>query len=549
MRRIWRRCLSLSVGLLVGSGGIAVAAEPPDAEPQIIAQTPLPPARPGPVHGTGSMASASPPPEAAFPTRPQRSMSWATPENRPLAVTLGRPHTLTAPQTEGGVQQVSFRTERRPLFPLTRTTSLERQPMPSGPPQTILPPPRPVETAFPLPPPAGTTLPTNPPPVASTGPVPSPEFATGWGGPEGWVAGESPGEECFACGMEDSRNFASLFYLQSEYLRWKLRGSNFPPLITTGATTAPTFVPGALSGAQSSVLFGGSDVGNNTRSGYRLRAGIWLNRDHDLGFEGSYFTLGDDSQNFLSNPFQQTLLAVPYVNATTGNENALVLTSPGQSLGMVRAELGTRLWGAEANLRRNFVVCPCGFLDVIAGFRTLGLDDRFELSAMSTGTGAGMMPTIYQDRFSTHNRFYGGQLGVQAEWRWRRWTLDTNCKVGVGNTSQSVDIGGNTIMGGAPQTGGIFAQTTNMGHFSRNRFSVVPEWGINLGYQLTGCLRVYAGYNLIYWTNVVRPGEQIDRSINFTQTPAAGTPARPAFVFKESDFWVQGLNLGLEFRY
>jgi hypothetical protein len=54
---------------------------------------------------------------------------------------------------------------------------------------------------------------------------------------------------------------------------------------------------------------------------------------------------------------------------------------------------------------------------------------------------------------------------------------------------------------------------------------------------------------------VARPGEQIDREINPTQLPrfnGGGNLAgagRPAFTFKDNDFWVQGINFGLEYRY
>ena len=54
---------------------------------------------------------------------------------------------------------------------------------------------------------------------------------------------------------------------------------------------------------------------------------------------------------------------------------------------------------------------------------------------------------------------------------------------------------------------------------------------------------------------MVRPGEQIDVAVNSTQVPTSVLfgpltgPARPAFNFRQSDFWAQGLNLGLEFRF
>ena len=56
---------------------------------------------------------------------------------------------------------------------------------------------------------------------------------------------------------------------------------------------------------------------------------------------------------------------------------------------------------------------------------------------------------------------------------------------------------------------------------------------------------------------MIRPGGQIDRNLDVTQIPnftiavrhADGTTASWAVLFKESDFWAQGMMLGIEFRY
>jgi hypothetical protein len=54
---------------------------------------------------------------------------------------------------------------------------------------------------------------------------------------------------------------------------------------------------------------------------------------------------------------------------------------------------------------------------------------------------------------------------------------------------------------------------------------------------------------------VVRPGKQIDTVLNenlipqFPATTPVSGPNRPAVLLKETDFWVQGLTVGLELRY
>src|SRR5262249_39329755 len=159
--------------------------------------------------------------------------------------------------------------------------------------------------------------------------------------------------------------------------------------------------------------------------------------------------------------------------------------------------------------------------------------------------------------FSTRNRFYGGQLGTAIEFRRGPWTLDFRGKVGLGLTHQTVDISGVTVLtrpGGAQQffSGGLLTAPSNIGHYNRDRFSVVPELGVTLGYQVTDHWKIFAGYNFLYWTNVVRPGGQIDRNINTNIVPSLaltagqrgnGTgPLVPAPQLHDTDFWAHGVS-------
>ena len=128
----------------------------------------------------------------------------------------------------------------------------------------------------------------------------------------------------------------------------------------------------------------------------------------------------------------------------------------------------------------------------------------------------------------------------------------------MGGTEETINVGGSTTIAD-PTTGvstfrtGLLAQQTNSGRFTKDCFTVVPEVGINVGYQITDWLRAYAGYNFLYWSSVARPGDQIDRVVNPTQIAGSPVPftgaLRPAPLLKSTDFWAQGLSLGLEFRY
>jgi hypothetical protein len=74
-----------------------------------------------------------------------------------------------------------------------------------------------------------------------------------------------------------------------------------------------------------------------------------------------------------------------------------------------------------------------------------------------------------------------------------------------------------------------------------------------VGYYLTPRMKVFAGYNILYWSNVARSGGLIDTVVNPNLVPSgtSGTalPARPAQQIQFTDLWAQGVNVGLEIRY
>jgi hypothetical protein len=134
--------------------------------------------------------------------------------------------------------------------------------------------------------------------------------------------------------------------------------------------------------------------------------------------------------------------------------------------------------------------------------------------------------------------------------------LDVTGKLGIGVTHQVVSVGGSTtaaVPGAAAvtQPGGLLALPTNSGRFVNDEFALVPQLGVRLGYQLTDGVRTFVGYDLLYWSNVVRPGEQIDLAVNPTQLPP-GTlfgAARPAPKGRETDLFLNGLSAGVELQW
>jgi hypothetical protein len=347
-------------------------------------------------------------------------------------------------------------------------------------------------------------------------------------------------------------------WFSAEYLLWWIKDSPLPvPLLSTGAIGAPG----------TSTLLGNQQIDNEGFQGGRFSAGYWFDDQHAWGIEGIYFFLGQRSvsEQFNSNPFGGSVVGFPFFDVSgtataTGlpGEAFMALGVPGASVTHASVSLSSFLQGAEVNGLYNLWCCNCLRVDLLAGLRFLQLQEKlgFATEMTTLGVGPGLTSMSTQDQFNTRNDFYGGQVGAKAEYVVGPWFVNGTAKVALGDIHEILDVSGqNTISmaGGSPvtTTGGLFAQRTNIGHLSHNRFAVIPEVDFNVGYQFTDWFRAFVGYSFLAVSDVARPGDQIDRNVNPTQL-FGGTlagPARPLPLLRESSFWAQGINFGVELRY
>ena len=302
--------------------------------------------------------------------------------------------------------------------------------------------------------------------------------------------------------------FANRLEARGEWLLWWGKGNYLPALVTTGPSTTNQAEAGALGSSGTSILFGDSEVNDVARSGVRLTLDYWLTCDHCLGLEAQYFGLGDDTASFQADSNGFPVLARPFFNAQTGASQPHSIGYPGAQTGTVSVAATTDFQGVEALLRRT-LYCGCdAHLDLLVGYRYLRLSDDLGIDEVDTfinpvGTVPVNSKLALSDRFSTLNEFQGADLGVASDWHYNRWDLGFLLKVGLGNTSSRVSIGGSNVVTEptqAPVTspGGFLAQASNSGQYQRNQFTMVPELGINVGFDLTPRLRLVGGYSLIY---------------------------------------------------
>jgi hypothetical protein len=399
------------------------------------------------------------------------------------------------------------------------------------------------------------------PPENLPAPVPGPDspFAPPPPGPPPLAPTAAPPPSVFSdVGLD---GFATRWWLGADYLLWWTKGDRLPALVTSGSPNDA--VPGAIGQPGTQMLFGG-DYNSRVRSGLRLRGGYWFTPDQTFGVDSTFFFIGGQSASFNDSSAGDPVLTRPFFNVNSGKEDAYIIAYPRHQTGNIEAALSTRLWGADANLRAMLFRGASYQVNLLGGARFLDLHDSLGMKendiVFPGNYSAPVVWTTVTDHFHTSNQFYGGQVGTDVMWSRGRFFIDVLGKVALGVSVEQAGINGSTSYGTSQgQSGtlgvGALALPSNIGRYSQNRFAVVPEAGVNFGYALTQHIRLTCGYTLLYWSDVFRAGDQIDRGLNPSEVsalvgkgPLYG-PARPNFTLQSTDFWAQGLNFGLQFRY
>jgi hypothetical protein len=382
------------------------------------------------------------------------------------------------------------------------------------------------------------------------------------------------------------------------------------PLVTSASLKDP--IPGALGQPGTQVILGSHPLEEGLHNGGRFWAGCRLDEEGVWGLDGGYLFLGARQvhQAVATSGLPGSLNpAVPFfdVSGVAGlkgipGESIFILPgpfpgalvgAPGTTVpgfqGLFQLALTSRLQGAEAN---GLVLLGQGDrlrLDGLFGFRWLELAEGLSFSGQTAGLPGSLFAGGFYDvldQFRTRNDFYGGQLGFRLRYQAWKLSLEASAKVALGDVHEAADVNGASVTnsgslflttkgtGGQVLPGGIFTQPSNLGNYGRDGVAVVPEAAADLGYQVLHNVRLSVGYTFLFVSEVVRPGDQIDRNINVTRTsladasrqtvgigggpiafgapgaaPAAFGPVAPLFPFNTSTFWAQGIRLGLVIQF
>ncbi len=361
----------------------------------------------------------------------------------------------------------------------------------------------------------------------------------------------------------------ALWTAEADYLLWI-----FPNRETSfvGASTKPpkSVALGTL---------GDEQLHRHLLTGGQFALGYWYTDSDAMhtrtlrtaGAEVRFFFLGERSIGFANDTSPN--IVRPFFDLNNHKESGVIVAAPGLATGGIAALAKGSFRGAEANLWKNIYHDSIPYnmvsVDVMAGFRYLGLDQDIDIRRATTFLKdlkafpefAGFEKNRIQEgeSFTTRNNFYGGQVGVSGNLFLDKVVLNASAKLALGTTHENLSIDGfqvRTLADGTKKAShaALLALPSNIGNHQRNHFAQVPELGLKASCPILDHVTFTTGFTALYWSRIARAGDQIDRGIDITQIPnfpaaAKATPTgfpRPGVPFDQSSLWVIGANLGLE---
>ena len=378
---------------------------------------------------------------------------------------------------------------------------------------------------------------------------------------------EPPVDPMFAEPMHKGPFDGPSIFVEVDFLRWWYARPTLPPLVTSGS--ANDAVPGALGQPGTRVLIGGNDPAAESAIGVRGRLGCWLG-DTRYGWDaGFFYTSPQNHQDSASSTFFP-VLARPFFDTVPNAQSALLLGFPGAFDGDSTVTTRTTFWGVDANATAAIDIC--GDTVAFAGFRYVELTDRLTISDRFAVGPAGLVfingfnllpgaTGTITDLVRARNEFYGGQVGLRHRQSFGNCDVILRASVALGITDQRAELNGRTDTTDVDGTvrsvpAGLLVQESNTGEFERGRFSAIPELGVKFAYSVVPGISVHAGYDVLYWTTVVRAANQLDPTIDTRQVPTHpnfipgfGPGVRPIVPLRESEFWAHGFNFGVRIEY
>ena len=265
------------------------------------------------------------------------------------------------------------------------------------------------------------------------------------------------------------------------------------------------------------------------QGGFGLSLGRWFGESNRNGIDASMFTLANTTRG-VTGTAPGMLVLFPDGTAQ-GNPQVAVLPPGTPVTGLFPATLSTWFIGADVNFRHNLYCSPNARLDFVGGYRFAYLRDELYL---------GDEPDPDHDnhranRAAVANQFHAKQFGLAGEYRAGNWFVAGTAKAAFGVVISQITATGLFTGAEGATPAGAFDRLAALTSATHTRFGVLPTANVAVGRQLGKHSRAFVGYSFQYLSGVTRLGDVLN--------PTSGPTAN------HTDFWVQAVNFGLDFRY
>jgi hypothetical protein len=191
-------------------------------------------------------------------------------------------------------------------------------------------------------------------------------------------------------------------------------------------------------------------------------------------------------------------------------------------------------------------------LDLVSGYRFTRLIDGVNVrdDEMDVNPASANLWTEYTNAYSYRatNNFNGWDLGLDAMMTRGRWSLDVMGRAAIGVNNQDLQYFNLYRVDQSVAQLGINTQTASQ-EIARNVFSWIPELTVTAGYQVMEHVKMTIGYDIIYWSAVVRAANQIAEPTTGYPYGSLTGPTQLPNTLNTSYFWAEGLRVGGEIRF
>ena len=242
-------------------------------------------------------------------------------------------------------------------------------------------------------------------------------------------------------------------WLRADYVLWSVQGGALPPLAVRDAPGTPLGAAGLPATPGQQLLFGGTRLNDEMRSGVRISAGVF-GEGGLWAVSGDLFYLASNSDGARFNSSGGPLLSRPFFNVATGAPDAEVVAFPGVASGSVTFSERNTFVGAGGFFQHALWcggdACHGYRVDFIAGYRYYGMNDDLRIRENRFTTDPGATPAgtaiVIVDQFRTENTFHGGLIGLTGGKRHGCWAFDFRAGVALGAMNRELLIDGSTTV-------------------------------------------------------------------------------------------------------